>query len=94
MTQSTKEKASDTRSQKRYQSSDTRGSARKKTSTSEDKRSRCLKILELDPSRSYNPDELKAAYRRKVKKTHPDAGGSQAEFIEVVNASEWINIFG
>jgi len=49
-----------------------------------------LKILGLDPSRNYNPDELKAAYRKKVKKTHPDAGGSQAEFIEVVNAYEWL----
>lgn len=88
--QSTKEKAGDTRSQKRYQSSDARGSERKQTRPPEDKRLRCLKILGLDPSRSYNPDELKAAYRREVKKTHPDAGGSQAEFIEAVNAYEWL----
>lgn len=88
--QSTSEKAGDPKSHKRYQSSEARGSARKQTRPAEDKRTRCLKILGLDPSRSYNPDELKAAYRQKVKKTHPDAGGSQAEFIEVVNAYEWL----
>lgn len=76
-----RQKQNDNRSQRCYQSSDTRGKGAGSTKPAEDKKARCLKILGLDPKRSYNPDELKAAYRKKVKKTHPDAGGSQAEFI-------------
>lgn len=85
-----KQKQNDNRSRRRYHSSDTRGEGAGNTRPAEDKRARCLKILGLDPRRSYNPDELKAAYRKKVKKTHPDAGGSQADFIEVVNAYEYL----
>lgn len=91
-TQSTRESADDSKSQSRYKASEARGSGKQQTRPAEDKRARCLKILGLDPSRSYNPDELKAAYRGKVKKTHPDAGGSQAKFIEVVNAYEWLKV--
>jgi hypothetical protein len=85
-----KQKQNDNRSQRRYHSSDTRGKGAGNTKPAEDKKACCLKILGLDPRRVYNPDELKAAYRKKVKKTHPDAGGSQEEFIEVVNAYEWL----
>lgn len=85
-----RQKQNDNRSQRRYQSSDTRGKGAGSTKPAEDKKARCLKILGLDPKRSYNPDELKTAYRKTAKKTHPDSGGSQAEFIEVVNAWEFL----
>jgi DnaJ-class molecular chaperone len=83
-----REKAHDKQSRSRYQSSNARDSDRRLTKPAEGKRTRCLKILGLDPLLSYKTDELKTAYRKKVKKTHPDTGGSQSEFIEVVNAYE------
>jgi curved DNA-binding protein CbpA len=49
-----------------------------------------LQTLGLKPGRNYSPDEIKKAYRRKVMKAHPDAGGSQVEFIAVVNAYDWL----
>ncbi len=49
-----------------------------------------LKTLGLKPGRNYSLDEIKKAYRRKVMKVHPDAGGSQVEFIAVQNAYEWL----
>lgn len=55
-----------------------------------DVRARHLKTLGLKPGRDYSPDEIKKAYRRKVMKVHPDAGGSQIEFIAVQNAYEWL----
>lgn len=45
-----------------------------------------LQTLGLRPGQSYSPAELKAAWRKKAKETHPDAGGSKAAFIAVVNA--------
>ena len=53
-------------------------------------RTRHLETLGLKPGRDYSPDEIKKAYRRKVMKVHPDAGGSQVEFIAVQNAYEWL----
>ncbi len=55
-----------------------------------DVRTRHLKTLGLKPGRDYSPDEIKKAYRRKVMKVHPDAGGSQVAFIAVQNAYEWL----
>lgn len=74
----------------RYRSSDGQGTGATHRHPTDDKKTRCLRVLGLDPSRKYSPDDLKAAYRRKVRETHPDAGGSQADFIEVVNAYEWL----
>jgi len=34
----------------------------------------------------YTQDELKAAYRRRAKETHPDAGGDESAFKEVAEA--------
>jgi hypothetical protein len=55
-----------------------------------DVQARHLETLGLKPGRDYSPDEIKKAYRRKVMKVHPDAGGSQVEFISVINAHEWL----
>lgn len=55
-----------------------------------DLRDKHLRALGLKPGRSYSSDEIKRAFRRKVMKVHPDAGGSQAELIEVVSAYEWL----
>jgi DnaJ-class molecular chaperone len=46
--------------------------------------------LGLDPRKPWNPDEVKAAYRKAAKRSHPDAGGSTVEFIAVQNAWEWL----
>lgn len=59
-------------------------------STPDDLRTKHLRTLRLDPHKTWNPDEVKAAYRRAAKRTHPDAGGSTPEFIAVQNAWEWL----
>ena len=55
-----------------------------------DERTRHLQALGLKPGRDYSAAEIKKAYRTKVMKAHPDAGGSQVEFIAVQNAYEWL----
>lgn len=45
-----------------------------------------LTALGLQPG--YTPDELKAAYRQRVRETHPDVGGSAEEFRKVQAAWE------
>lgn len=52
-------------------------------------RAKHLRTLGLDPREVYGFDELKSAYRKALKRTHPDAGGSAVEFIAVQNAWEW-----
>jgi hypothetical protein len=59
----------------------TRGLLQKQTKPAEDKRSRCLEILGLDPRRSYNPDELKAAYRKKEKRPILIQGGLKRNLL-------------
>ncbi len=54
-------------------------------------RAQYLGVLGLEPSRDYSPEDIKKAYRRKAKETHPDGGGTAATFIEVQNAYEWSN---
>lgn len=69
------------------------GSASSRGSTPpppDDLRAKHLRTLGLDPRKSWNPDEVKAAYRRAAKRTHPDAGGSSVEFIAVQNAWGWL----
>ena len=53
-------------------------------------RAKYLRVLGLEPGRSYSPEEIKKAYRRKAKETHPDGGGTAAAFIEVQKAYEWL----
>lgn len=50
-----------------------------------------LSILGLKPGQDYSAAEIKKAYRRKAKETHPDGGGTAAAFIEVQKAYEWFN---
>ena len=45
-----------------------------------------LQTLGLRPGQTYSSAEIKAAWRKRAKETHPDAGGSKAAFIAVVNA--------
>ena len=80
--QSGREKSNDKRSQRRYQT--TGGQPQEGT------REKHLRILGLKLGRNYSPDDVKQAYRKRARATHPDAGGSQVEFIEVVNAYEWL----
>jgi hypothetical protein len=61
-----------------------------KASASSSIRDRHLQTLGLKPGQKYSLHEIKKAYRRKVMKAHPDAGGSRVEFIAVVNAYEWL----
>jgi DnaJ domain len=49
-----------------------------------------LKMMGLDASKNYSKDELKRAYRRRAKETHPDLGGSESAFREVSGAYEWL----
>ena len=64
------------------------------TSPHDDLRAKHLRTLGLDPGVIYGFDELKSAYRKALKRTHPDAGGSAVEFIEVQNAWEWLSKSG
>lgn len=60
------------------------------TSPPDDLRAKHLRTLGLDPRKTWDPDEVKAAYRRAAKRTHPDTGGSSVDFIAVQNAWEWL----
>jgi curved DNA-binding protein CbpA len=49
-----------------------------------------LQTLGLKPGQKYSLHEIKKAYRRRVLETHPDAGGTNDELRQVVNAWEWL----
>lgn len=49
-----------------------------------------LKALGLVPGKAYSPQDIKRAYRKAAMKTHPDAGGTQSEFIKVQEAYKWL----
>lgn len=48
--------------------------------------SAALAVLDLEPG--AGDEAVRAAYRRKVKQTHPDRGGDRETFIEVTEAYE------
>ncbi len=86
-----KEKVRDKRSgagsRNRGQGSSQRSTGGQRQETPEERfRKQYLVVLGLDPNGSYDPDQIKAAFRRRAKDTHPDTGGSMAAFIEVKNA--------
>ncbi len=76
------------------------GSQRKRTNQQQNRtqqapaqnttRDRHLQTLGLKPSREYTAAEIKKVYRKAVMKAHPDAGGTQGEFVAVVDAWEWL----
>lgn len=59
------------------------GAAKPKRPPSEPFRDKYLQTLGLKPGQDYSPDEIKRAYRRRAKETHPDAGGNAQEFMAV-----------
>lgn len=49
-----------------------------------------LKVLGLDPRKQHTVEEIKAAWRKKVKETHPDQGGTDEAFRAVMHAYNMI----
>lgn len=49
-----------------------------------------LRTMGLKPQSQYSTDELKKAYRKRARETHPDLGGSTSDFQQVANAYEWL----
>ena len=74
------------------QSSGQTGSQGAKPSTSANLsvRDQHLVTLGLSPGQTYTPDDIKAAWRKMAKKTHPDTGGSKVAFMAVVNAYNYL----
>lgn len=46
------------------------------------------RTMGLDPNGTYTKADLKRAYHRQAKKTHPDAGGFDQDFIDLTAAME------
>lgn len=51
-------------------------------------RDKHLQTLGLRPRQDYSPEEIKKAYRKRAKETHPDTGGHAQEFMAVKAAFE------
>lgn len=49
-----------------------------------------LETLGLDPGKTYSLHEIKKAYRKRVKETHPDVGGDPVELRKVRGAWKWL----
>ena len=48
-----------------------------------------LRMLDIDPAKAIegiSAKDIKKAYRKKIKKCHPDQGGNEEEFLRVVHA--------
>lgn len=77
-----------TRGRGRTRGRQTRQSRRRdpRRSRSGPTRREAYSALDLDPGSGAS--EIKHAYRKKVKTTHPDRGGSEEAFKEVTNAYE------
>ena len=63
-----------------------RSRAQRGTRSPELSRREAYRTLDLDPGSEKS--EIKRAYRKKVKATHPDRGGDEEAFKEVTNAYE------
>lgn len=55
-----------------------------------DLRAQHLRTLGLDPHKTWSRSQIQAAYRAKVKTTHPDVGGSDQAILEVLAAWEFL----
>ena len=64
------------------------GKAKPKHPTGDPLRGKHLQTLGLKPRQDYSPEEIKKAYRRRAKETHPDTGGNAQEFMAVKAAFE------
>jgi hypothetical protein len=60
------------------------------SSTRDGLKAQYLRTMGLDPQKSHSKDDLKRAYRRRAKETHPDLGGSSDAFRDVSSAYEWL----
>ena len=74
------------RSQDRHRDRIGGGPNRQSPGSSGPSRREAYRILDLDPG--ADESRVKRAYREKVKATHPDRGGDEAEFKRVKNAYE------
>lgn len=59
------------------------GATRPKSPPGNPLRDKHLQTLGLKPGQDYSPEEIKKAYRRRAKETHPDTGGNAQEFMAV-----------
>ena len=64
------------------------GATKPKRPPSAPLRDKHLQTLGLKPGQEYSPEEIRKAYRRRAKETHPDAGGNAQEFMAVKAAFE------
>ena len=63
----------------------------KQASHKERSRREYLEVLGLDPEKDHDLHEIKKAYRKRVKETHPDVGGDPIELRKVRGAWEWLS---
>jgi hypothetical protein len=49
-----------------------------------------LETLGLDPAKTHSLHEIKKAYRKRVKETHPDVGGDPIQLRKVRSAWQWL----
>lgn len=58
--------------------------------TSSDLKAQYLRTMGLEPGKTYSKDELKHAYRKRAKETHPDMGGSSSKFQNLTTIYQWL----
>ena len=86
-----KEKARSGAGQQKEPPRGSTGATKPKRSPGNPLRDKHLQTLGLKPGQDYSPDEIKKAYRRRAKETHPDAGGDAQEFMAVRTAWKALN---
>lgn len=60
------------------------------STSSNSARDEYLRTMGLNPQSQYSADDLKRAYRKRARETHPDLGGSTSDFQRVAGAYEWL----
>ena len=75
---------------KRRKDSQGRGQKTYRPPPQKSQRDKYLETLGLKAGKTYSREEIKKAYRKAAKKTHPDAGGSANSLVKVVNAWEFL----